>query len=160
MTRILFQGGIFASDPLSIDCFYPAYQVSTCYMVCNGKILVLKRNSRAAAGGKWCMPGGKLEKQETALEAVIREVAEETGIMLLPEAIRFTQTICIRILTPKQDFLLHLLKAVLPGAQPADYSVTLNQEHTDYLWVNLQEAGKLNLVAGGNEVLEYLAHYH
>ena len=33
-------------------------------------------------GGKYIFPGGKCEKGETALEAITREVQEETGILL------------------------------------------------------------------------------
>ena len=156
MTLILFEGGLFAFDPLAIDHFNPTKAVATCYMVCNGKILLLKRNDRVTAGNRWCMPGGKLERNETPLQAVIREVEEETGIVLSSAQANFMQTICIRFLTPKEDYLLHLFKTVLPRSQPSDYSVTLNQEHTDYLWVDLAAAQQLNLVAGGNEILEYL----
>ncbi|WP_419241033.1 NUDIX hydrolase [Cardinium endosymbiont of Nabis limbatus] len=156
MRPTLFEGGIFGFDSFSINGFNPSYQVATCYMVCNGKILVLKRNSHASAGGKWCMPGGKLEKNETPHQAVIREVKEETGITLPPEKADFIQTICIRLFTPKLDYLLHLFKGVLAPSAPSDYTVTLNQEHTDYLWVDLPTAQGLNLVAGGKEVLDLL----
>lgn len=157
MTVVLFEGGKLAFDPLSIGCFNPTNEVSTCYMVCNRQILLLKRNDGATAGNRWCMPGGKLEKNETPLQAVIREIKEETNILLLPAAADFIQTICIRFCKPKQeDYLLHLFKAVLPGSQPSDYTIMLNQEHTDYLWADLQTAKQLNLVAGGQEILDLL----
>lgn len=34
---------------------------------------------------KFCMPGGKVEDDETSLEAIIRETFEETGIILKEE---------------------------------------------------------------------------
>lgn len=156
MTVVLFGVGKFSFDPLSMDHFNPTNAVSTCYMVCNGKILLLKRNDGATAGNRWCMPGGKLKKNETPLQAVIREIKEETNILLLPEEADFIHTICIRIRNPKQDYLLHLFKAVLPRSQPSDYTIMLNQEHTDHLWADLQTAKQLNLVAGGKEILDLL----
>ncbi len=156
MKQVLFEGGIFAFDPCSIDRFTPTNEVSTCCIVCNEQILLLKRNNSGTAGGKWCMPGGKLEKNETPMQAVIREVTEETGIILLPEEVNFFQTICIRALAPQKDYVLHLFKAVFPNTQPSQYNVVLNQEHTDFLWANLISAKELNLVAGSNEILDFL----
>ncbi|MGI2298699.1 NUDIX domain-containing protein [Candidatus Cardinium hertigii] len=108
MTVVLFEGGKFAFDPLQIDAFNPTKSVAICYMVCNGKVLLLKKNDPQTIDNRWCMPGGKLEKNETPLQAVVREIKEETDILLLPEATDFIQTICTRIFTPKQDYLLHL----------------------------------------------------
>ncbi|WP_243017912.1 MULTISPECIES: NUDIX hydrolase [Candidatus Cardinium] len=153
MKPVLFKGGLFAFDPLLIEHFNPVKSVATCYIVCNQKILLLKRNNYTTANNTWCMPGGKLEQNETPLQAVIRETEEETGILLVPKETHLVQTIYVRILTPKQDYLLHLFKAVLPRYQPYDYEVVLNQEHTDYLWVDLEEAKQLNLVPGGKEIL-------
>ncbi|MBI4999408.1 NUDIX hydrolase [Candidatus Gottesmanbacteria bacterium] len=45
----------------------------------DGKILLGKRSSRLSGAGKWCMPGGFLDRDETAEEAVLRELLEETG---------------------------------------------------------------------------------
>lgn len=100
--------------------------------------------------------GWKTRKNETPLQAVVREIKEETDILLLPEATNFIQTICIRIFNPKQDYLLHLFKVVLPKAQPSDYTILLNHEHTDYLWADLETVKQLNLVAGGKKILEAL----
>ncbi|WP_342265288.1 NUDIX domain-containing protein [Cardinium endosymbiont of Philonthus spinipes] len=160
MRTVLFEEGMFAFDPLFIDHFSPTNAIATCYMVCNEKVLLLKREDGAILGNRWCMAGGKLEKNETPLQAVIREVAEEVGIILLPEQVAFIQTIYIRIFASKQDYILHLFKAVFSGSEPSDYKVTLNQEHTDYLWVDLQAAKQLNLIPGGYEVLEYMQHHH
>jgi ADP-ribose pyrophosphatase YjhB (NUDIX family) len=39
--------------------------------------------------GKWCLPCGYLEYDETMDEAVIREVKEETGVTLNPDRLNF-----------------------------------------------------------------------
>ncbi|WP_419241247.1 NUDIX hydrolase [Cardinium endosymbiont of Nabis limbatus] len=149
-----FKGGLFTFDPLLIEDFKPSKSVVTCYVVCNRRILLLKRNHLTDAGSTWCTPGGKLEQNETPLQAIIRETEEETGILLLPEETKLMKTIGVRIFVPKQDYLLHLFKAVLPKSQPSDYSVVLNQEHTDYLWIDPEEAKQLHLVPGGKEMLK------
>ena len=44
-----------------------------------GRFLLVKRAHEPQAG-LWTIPGGKVERGETLVQAVIREIAEETGI--------------------------------------------------------------------------------
>ena len=45
--------------------------------------LLLVRRGRPPAAGSWSVPGGRIERGETAGEAVVREVREETGLEAL-----------------------------------------------------------------------------
>ncbi len=45
----------------------------------HGRVLLVKR-ANPPAKGRWSLPGGRQESDETALEGVVREVREETGI--------------------------------------------------------------------------------
>jgi ADP-ribose pyrophosphatase YjhB (NUDIX family) len=51
-------------------------------VVRDGDLLMIRRG-HGPAGGTWSLPGGRIEHGETAAEAVVREVAEETGIEVL-----------------------------------------------------------------------------
>lgn len=49
-------------------------------MTKNNKILLIKRTAHLWNGGKWAIPGGFLDRDETLEKAVAREVKEETGL--------------------------------------------------------------------------------
>lgn len=58
-------------------------------LVRNGKILLGRRHSDPdkadsafRSSGEWCLPGGKLEWGESLEEGAVREVKEETGILI------------------------------------------------------------------------------
>ncbi|MGH6689612.1 MAG: NUDIX hydrolase [Gammaproteobacteria bacterium] len=45
----------------------------------DGALLLVRRASHLLEGGKWGLPGGFLDRDETLYEGVLREVREETG---------------------------------------------------------------------------------
>lgn len=45
----------------------------------NGKLLLVKRAGPILESGKWSLPGGFLDRDETAEQGVLRELKEETG---------------------------------------------------------------------------------
>ncbi|WP_439032034.1 NUDIX hydrolase [Gordonia terrae] len=47
----------------------------------DGRILLILRRNEPSAG-HWSLPGGKVEPGETLEEAVVREVQEETGLIV------------------------------------------------------------------------------
>jgi len=46
-----------------------------------GRVLLVKRG-HAPAAGRWSLPGGRVQRGETMAQAVIREMAEETGLVV------------------------------------------------------------------------------
>ncbi|MBU6267310.1 MAG: (deoxy)nucleoside triphosphate pyrophosphohydrolase [Sphingomonadales bacterium] len=53
----------------------------------DGAVLLQKRRSGSVHGGLWEFPGGKVEPGESPEMALIREIAEELGITLVPESL-------------------------------------------------------------------------
>lgn len=45
----------------------------------NGKLLLVKRAGPILESGKWSLPSGFLNRDETAAQCIVREVKEETG---------------------------------------------------------------------------------
>jgi 8-oxo-dGTP diphosphatase len=53
-------------------------------VVFDANCVLLVRRSKAPLAGEWSLPGGAVELGETLEEAIIREVAEETGLRVVP----------------------------------------------------------------------------
>ena len=105
------------------------------------------RNDDKSEGNKWGVPGGKIDAGETALEAVAREVREETGIDLAEEDYEYFKTAYVRY--PDYDFVFNMYTTEL-SEEPS--LVVSSTEHKEAAWVTAEEALKMNLVMG-NEVL-------
>lgn len=48
----------------------------------DGKVLIARRKPEKSLGGYWEFPGGKLEENESAEVALVRELKEEMGMVL------------------------------------------------------------------------------
>ena len=91
-----------------------------------GKFLLLKRKNPPVQG-EWWLPGGRVRRGEALEDAVRREVREETGLKC--RSIR--QVGVINQVFPE----CHTI-SVYYLVDVASAHVTLNEEHSDYLWVS------------------------
>ncbi|PKR82724.1 NUDIX hydrolase [Heyndrickxia camelliae] len=114
------------------------------------KVLLLKRAS-SVLNDAWCYIGGGIEKGETAWEAAIREVAEETGLkdVSLYIANKFDQ-----FYDPKADYIY--LAPVFVGFVNNGQEVILNDEHSEYEWLTFKEAIEKATLPGNDEVLTFI----
>jgi 8-oxo-dGTP diphosphatase len=62
--------------------------VGTAVFVRWGKNVLLGRRKGSHGAGTWAPPGGKLDAGETIFEAGARELNEETGLVVQPDALR------------------------------------------------------------------------
>src|SRR5687768_107939 len=65
----------------------PAKPVAAAIVVQGGRILVARRAPGQHLEGLWEFPGGKLEGDETPQQCVVRELAEELAIAVVPDEI-------------------------------------------------------------------------
>lgn len=100
----------------------------------DGKILLLKDNSRPDF---WDVPGGRIEDNETIVEALLRELSEELPSHKNPKIGRLLNAYRIPG-SIKDDLGLVLLFYKVDVEW--DGSVTLSSEHTSHEWVSLEEA--------------------
>jgi mutator protein MutT len=126
--------------------FSTCVQASACYLVCEGKILLLHRAADRVEPGAWGVPAGKLESGETPEEAVVRELQEETGIVTTAK-LQYIGTCYIR--KSEIDFVYHRFRIDL------DYipEVRLSEEHIAYTWATAADIETLPLMLGERELL-------
>lgn len=100
---------------------YPPLFVTVDALVTWRDQVLLIRRGRAPGRGLWALPGGFVDPDETLLAACLREVAEETGLALAPEAIYNTRlfddplrSLRGRIITHAYHFVLDALAAPPP----------------------------------------------
>lgn len=97
------------------------------------KILILKRSMDSySRPGDWDFPGGNVLFGEPHDESVLREVKEETGLLL-------TNLHPIQIITRYNDQTgIYYLFINYRGYATTD-SITVSHEHTEYRWVTFEE---------------------
>jgi len=104
-------------------------------MMNNGPIyLMLKRNKNKHYAHLWQGVAGKIEKGETAWQAVIRELKEETG--KTPHKIFVADHIA-----SFYDARIDTVKMIpIFGIEVKGDDVILSHEHSDFRWVTFDEA--------------------
>lgn len=128
--------GTYPSCPQGHFTKYPTPVASTIGLVeYEGKYLAMKRNDEPAKG-LWDLPGGFVNKGETALEALLREIHEET--QLLVESGKFIGT--FPSIYGNTDISVLGCAYVVHAKTNV---VVLSDENTEHAWFTLDELPEL-----------------
>ena len=119
--------------------------------VCVGAVVVvddellLIRRGHGPGAGEWSVPGGRVDPGETLAEAVVREVAEETGLeVVCGSLLGYVE----RIHDDRHFVILDFNATVLQGDQPR-----AGDDAVEARWVPLGDVAELRLVEGLAEFL-------
>ncbi len=86
----------------------------------NDEFLIVKNSDG------WSLPGGRLEKDNTPQEGLLREIKEEIGI----ENLKIQKVLFLDLSKSKETYRVTFL------CTTPETSVVLSKEHTEYAWVN------------------------
>jgi len=122
-----------------------------------GKILILRESNRYADGtetGNYDFPGGRIDPEETLDQALLREVAEETGLMIEKGDLFHVYENFVDI----QGVDTHIVRLYFICSTLAD-DVELSDDHDDFQWIDPQEHTQWPLIANEHDTIEkYLSH--
>lgn len=102
----------------------------------DGKVLLIKRNTNPFKN-YWSLPGGHIDYGETAKQAVIREVKEETGLTIKPVFFSYRDEIYPDINWHGEVLIFH---GKAEGKEAVD-----GKEIIDIKWVDIKEALNMKL---------------
>jgi len=131
------------------DNFDSTMEVAACCCEYEGQYLFLKKASGRLWESSWSLPAGKVESNETSLQAVVREIFEETGVELDSDPLENIGSLYIRY--PHLDFVFHIFRSVFSTCP----QITLSDEHQEFQWIALNDALQLSLIPGGKEAIIY-----
>jgi mutator protein MutT len=109
-----------------------------------GQLLLCQRPIHKRHGGLWEFPGGKMELEESPLDATRRELAEELGV-----AVRSVGNLLFTIHDPGSPFVIEFYPTDVNGDPQC-------LEHASLTWVTLDQARELPLAPSDRRFVEHL----
>ncbi len=115
----------------------------------DGRVLVARR-ARGPAYGIWTMPGGVVEAGETLIEALVREIAEETSMVVEPVALAGYRDVVVRDDDKRvsRHFVIMCFATRWISGEPQ-----LNEELAEARWLKPEELANLNTTEGLAEIV-------
>jgi 8-oxo-dGTP pyrophosphatase MutT (NUDIX family) len=123
-----------------LENFRPKFDAVGCKLEYDGKILLLQRNRKGTGYQQWSSCVGKIEPNEEKEDAVVREVREETSLIIDKNNLKYIGKYYMRY--KEFDFIFYLYQYTLTS----EPKVKINSEHSAYKWLTLQDALKEDVV--------------
>jgi len=116
----------------------------------DGKVLVVRR-ANAPANGLFSLPGGVVEAGETLVEAVTREVMEETALTIEPLSLAGYRETIVRDDDDKvlRHFVILPFAACWLSGEPM-----LNEELSEWRWVEPSEVASMQTTPGLSAIVD------
>lgn len=118
----------------------------------DGKVLVLREAGTYDDGtnvGRYGLPGGRLELGEPFLEALRREVDEETGL-----TVEVGEPFFVGEWYPRIHAVQSQIVGIFFACTTTGREVRLSREHDRYLWIDPADYGDLDLMPPESDVLK------
>src|ERR1035437_7184322 len=117
------------------------FEAVGCDIKCANKFLFLKREAHKSYPNRWGLPGGKIEDQETSIKAAIRELFEETHILLSSEQLSLFAT--YQFANADMNFVYTVF---FYEYDKKPHVIIDSEAHTAFAWLSIEEALCLPLI--------------
>lgn len=121
--------------------FNSKFEAVGSFVQCNGEIILLHRQNHKPQGGTWGIPSGKRDGEESPLDTACRETAEETGIVIPHNDMKFFSTVYVKF--ADYDFVYHIFHANLNSKPTIKIS---RGEHKAAKWISPKATLDLPLI--------------
>lgn len=110
------------------------------------EILIVKRHPKSRTDPEmWELPGGKVEKGEFFTDALVREIKEETNLDV--KVGDFCEAI-------QNDYMHKRTVQIMMYLTDITGEVKISDEHTEWMWANLERIKSLELSTSLKKVLK------
>ena len=134
-----------------LENFNPSMRVGGIVFRCEDEVLLFKRALHKKFGaGQWALCAGKIEGNEEYIDGVVRECFEETGIMITKDKLEYINTYYH---SPELDRNFEMEWKVFQVKVEIKPEVKLNDEHSEYKWININDVNTYDLIDGENYCL-------
>jgi len=116
--------------------------------------LLLKRSEKEIYPGIWQMVTGKIKPDEKAYNTALREIFEETGL----KPIRFYTAPKVNSFYNEKTDTICMIPVFLAEVDK-HCEVIISDEHSEYKWVNKEDAKKLLAWPGQRETVDIIYEY-
>jgi len=120
-----------------------------------GKILVLREAAtydEGTNGGRYQLPGGRVEPGENIFDALKREVQEETGLQ-----IEVGQPIYAGEWSPVIKGVQHQIVGMFFVCNASENNVRLSHEHDSYKWIDPTDSPELHVISPDDKAIQSYA---
>ncbi|MBQ7928267.1 MAG: NUDIX domain-containing protein [Methanobrevibacter sp.] len=112
----------------------------------NDEILIVKRHPKSRTDPEmWELPGGKVEMGEFFADALIREIKEETSLDVS------VGDFCEAV---QNDYSHKRTVQIMMYLENVQGEVKISEEHTDWMWADLEKIKGLEISTSLKKVLE------
>ena len=131
-----------------------AKQGSNAIITCKGRLLLERRTD----SDMWGLVGGGVKKQETGLQAIVREVYEELGLRVRPESFRKLRVYSDpgRIAAYRDGSVWRMVIVVYALDLPEEPELRVSRESKELRFFTPEEVRKLRIPVTHSDIVEEL----
>lgn len=112
----------------------------------NDEILIVKRHPKSRTDPEmWELPGGKVESGEFFVDALVREIKEETNLNV--KVGDFCEAV-------QNDYMHKRTVQIMMYLEDIQGEVKISDEHIDWMWASLEKIKSLEISTSLKKVLE------